>query len=84
MLRSAGLKVTKQDLTPYIVRSFLPAIKRSFLKSGESRVDSRRAIIDSASYRFYMRMIYPFEYFAARLFKSLFAFRIILVGRKNG
>lgn len=84
MLRDAGLRVTKKDLTPYLMRSFLPIIKKVFLRSGKGRVDSRRAIIDSTPYRFYLRWIYPLEYAVARVFKSLLAFRIILVGRKNG
>lgn len=84
MLLEAGVKDIKKDLTPYLARSFLPAIKRIFLKSGKSPADSRRAIIDSVEYRFYMRMLYPAEYFVARLWKILFAFRIILIGRKNG
>jgi 2-polyprenyl-3-methyl-5-hydroxy-6-metoxy-1,4-benzoquinol methylase len=83
MLRDAGLRVTKKDLTPYLTRSFLPIIKRMFLRSGKSRVDSRRAIVDSTPYGFYLKWIYPLEYVLARIFRSLLAFRIILVGRKN-
>jgi 2-polyprenyl-3-methyl-5-hydroxy-6-metoxy-1,4-benzoquinol methylase len=84
MLRDVGLRVTRRDLTPYLMRSLLPIIKKIFLRSDKSRVDSRRAIIDSTPYKYYLRWIYPPEYVVSRAFKSLLAFRIILVGRKNG
>jgi 2-polyprenyl-3-methyl-5-hydroxy-6-metoxy-1,4-benzoquinol methylase len=67
MLRDAGLRVTKKDLTPYLMRSFLPIIKKVFLRSGKGRVDSRRAIIVTTPYGFYLRWIYPLEYVEGRI-----------------
>lgn len=84
MLKESGLKITKKDFTPYLLRSFLPIIKRTFLKSGKDRIDSRREILDSRPYRFYLRWIYPIEHLFGRVSRSLFAFRIIIVGERYG
>lgn len=81
MLRYSGLILTKIDYTPYIIRAFLPLLKK-ILQKRETPKD-RRSIIDLPAYRFYLSFIYPFEYWFGILFKSFFGFRIILVGKKS-
>jgi 2-polyprenyl-3-methyl-5-hydroxy-6-metoxy-1,4-benzoquinol methylase len=78
LLEEAGCKVVKVDLTPHLVRAFLPLIK-SFSKSKSTDV---RSIIDSKPYLIYMRYVYPVERLFASLWRGMFAFRIILVAEK--
>ncbi len=91
LILSAGLKIEKTDYTPYIIRAFLPIIKKIYLK--EKNVDGmnvdginvdgidKRQILDSSGYRIYLKYVYPLEYFLGYLFKRLFAFRIIIVAK---
>jgi 2-polyprenyl-3-methyl-5-hydroxy-6-metoxy-1,4-benzoquinol methylase len=90
LVEAAGCKITIVDSTPYIVRALLPVIKRVVFKqkgadeSTADRPENPRTIIDSKSYRFYQKWIYPAEYRVASLWKGMFAFRIIIVGIKVG
>jgi 2-polyprenyl-3-methyl-5-hydroxy-6-metoxy-1,4-benzoquinol methylase len=79
LVEAAGCSVVKVDHTPYFVRAALPLIKRVMAKDN----DDRREIIDSPLYKMYMKFIYPIEYFIARLRRQLFAFRIIIIGKKT-
>ncbi|MBN1594986.1 class I SAM-dependent methyltransferase [candidate division FCPU426 bacterium] len=83
LVKAAGFEVVKVDYTPYLVRACLPLIKRMMLGRKTPEEHSRRELIDSPAYRFYLRCIYPLEYLAGYFFKSLTAFRIIIVGRKK-
>jgi 2-polyprenyl-3-methyl-5-hydroxy-6-metoxy-1,4-benzoquinol methylase len=80
LLEEAGCRIAEVDLTPHLVRAFLPLIK-SFSKSKST---DARSIIDSKPYLFYMRYVYPVERLFAFLWKGMFAFRIILVAEKLG
>lgn len=79
LLRAAGCTLRKVDYTPFFVRAGLPLIKKVMGRGGEGR----RQIIDSPAYRAYMRLVYPVEYVVGFWLKSLFGFRIILVGTKD-
>jgi 2-polyprenyl-3-methyl-5-hydroxy-6-metoxy-1,4-benzoquinol methylase len=81
LVDSAGAKVERTASTPHLVRAFLPLLKRLRGSNGTAPVGPR-ALIDSKGYRLYMRYCYPPEQFMASLWRSLFAFRIIVVGQK--
>ena len=80
LLEAVGLSVTRVASTPHLVRAFLPLIKR--VMGGSSSVNPR-ALLDSKSYRLYMKYCYPAEQWLASLWRTLFAFRIIVVGQKS-
>jgi hypothetical protein len=67
--------------TPYLVRAVLPLLKR-FLSRGQGANPDPRALIDSRGYKLYMKYVYPVEHACAALWRTLFAFRIIVVGVK--
>jgi 2-polyprenyl-3-methyl-5-hydroxy-6-metoxy-1,4-benzoquinol methylase len=83
LVEAAGCRVVKADFTPYLVRPALPLMKRFMAKTSEAAPPNPRALIDSRSYQFYMRWVYPVERVLAGLWKSMFAFRIILVAVKS-
>jgi len=84
LLQAAGCSIEKTDFTPLLVRAFLPAIKRLLVsRAAGAGQERRRAILDSPLFRFYLRWIYPAEYFLASVRKPLFAFRIVLVARMS-
>lgn len=80
LLKATGCDLIKVDYTPYMVRSFLPLIKKIMINPGK---EDRGTISDSFFYHLYMKTLYPIEYFIGFLFKPFFAFRIILVGEKK-
>lgn len=83
LVEAAHCEILRVDFTPYIVRAFLPLIKRFFKPNKPSpSEDPSRVLFASPAYHSYMRFIYPLEYFITRLWKSLFAFRIIIAARK--
>ena len=79
LVRAAGCRIHKVDYTPFIVRAFLPLIKKIMTSGGEN---DRRQLMDSPAYKLYMKWIYPIEYAFGVCFKPWFAFRIILVAKK--
>lgn len=81
LVRDAGLDIARIDVTPMLVRAFLPLVKRMMLRGSEGAADPG-AIVDSPLYERYMRYIYPLEYQVARALPNLLAFRIIVVARK--
>jgi 2-polyprenyl-3-methyl-5-hydroxy-6-metoxy-1,4-benzoquinol methylase len=78
LVESLGLEVERVDCTPHLARAFLPLIKWLLLP----RTAGPDALITSRLYRIYQRWIYPPERFVASLWRSLLAFRIIVVGIK--
>lgn len=87
LVNSAGCDILKVDYTPFIVRAFLPIIKMVFNSDSDAGNESgelnRRKIIDSPLYKIYMKYVYAIEYFIFSWWKSLFGFRIIVVGVKK-
>jgi 2-polyprenyl-3-methyl-5-hydroxy-6-metoxy-1,4-benzoquinol methylase len=81
LVQDAGLEIARIDVTPMLVRAFLPLVKRTMLR-GSDRAADPAAIVDSPLYARYMRYVYPLEYRLARVRPSLFAFRIIVVARR--
>lgn len=81
LVRSVGCEVAYTDCTPHIVRAFLPLLKRVMNFSGKGG-DNPRGLIDSPLYQFYMKAFYPAERLVALCWRTLLAFRIIVVGTK--
>ena len=79
---AAGVSIVKIDYTPYMVRAFLPIIKRLISKNNSSENFNKACILESPLYRGYIRYVYPLEYAIGFFFKGLLAFRIIVVGKK--
>ena len=77
LLIESGYTIEQVDCTPYIIRAVLPLIKYLFKK------EDTATIANSKSFQFYMNYLYPIEYYFSLTWKSLFAFRIILVAKKN-
>jgi 2-polyprenyl-3-methyl-5-hydroxy-6-metoxy-1,4-benzoquinol methylase len=80
LVAATGCRVERVASTPHLVRSALPLIKRLWL--GRGHPADPRALIDSRGYTFYLKYVYPVERWLASLWPALFAFRIIVVGRK--
>ncbi len=78
LMEACALKVERVDCTPHLVRAFLPLLKRFLVKSGDSE-----ALAQSRSFRLYQKLLYPAELWVTRLWKGMFAFRIIVVARKS-
>ena len=83
LVSAAGCSIETTDYTPFFTRALLPVIKKLFLKGGAPEGTGRRQLIDSPSYKLYMKYMYPAEYLLGKLSMPLFAFRIIIVGRKS-
>ena len=81
LVEAAGCRVERVASTPHLGRAALPLVKR-LLARGRGAPASPRALIDSRAYRLYMRFVYPLEQACAALWRTLFAFRIIVVGVK--
>ena len=82
LLTAAGCSIEKTDLTPHLVRAFLPIIKKALAdRASAAGRDRARSSLDSPSFRFYRRWVYPLEYAVASCWKPMLAFRIVLVAR---
>lgn len=85
MLLASPCVIEKVDSTPFILRAFLPAIKRLMVRGTHQQNDDDnvKKLIISPYYLFYKKYIYPVEYRLTRLLPTLLAFNIILVARKH-
>lgn len=77
LVKASGCTIEKTDCTPFLVRAFLPLIKKIF-----SNQKDHTPMMDTPYYKLYNRIIYPVEYWVSRLMPGLFAFRLILVATK--
>jgi SAM-dependent methyltransferase len=82
LVEAAGCHVDRIDSTPHVVRAFLPLLKRCLKRGNDQGPPNPRALIDSRPYRLYMKYFYPVEYRLASLWRTMLAFRIIVVGTK--
>lgn len=82
LVSSAGCSIVRIDYIPYFVRIVQPVIKKLILKNKRPEDTNRRQLLDSPYYRWYMKYINPIEYFLGYFCKSLFAFKMIVVGKK--
>jgi 2-polyprenyl-3-methyl-5-hydroxy-6-metoxy-1,4-benzoquinol methylase len=83
MVEKSGCSIVKVDFTPCIVRALLPFIKKTFFGIYDKKTMDPRIIIDSRLYKLYLRYVYPVEYALSFFFKKMFAYAIIVVGKKN-
>lgn len=82
MVEVSGCNIVKVDFTPYLVRAFLPLVKRFYTHRETPEKAGDRQILDSRGYRLYSKFVYPAEKMIAGVRMQFFAFRIIIVGRK--
>jgi 2-polyprenyl-3-methyl-5-hydroxy-6-metoxy-1,4-benzoquinol methylase len=83
LVRASGCKLDYTTSTPYLIRAFLPLLKGLLSRGGDDIPHDPRALIDSRGYKWYMRWIYPAEHLFSCLWRTMFAFRIIVVGTKS-
>jgi 2-polyprenyl-3-methyl-5-hydroxy-6-metoxy-1,4-benzoquinol methylase len=79
LLRSSGLSIVAEDVTPSMARALLPAVKSVLV--GRDGGGDPGAIVDSPAYKVYARYVEPIEAGIARLRPTLLAFQMILVAR---
>ena len=78
LLRSCGMEVVAEGVTPSLARAALPLVK-SILGSGSG--GDPGAIVDSPAYQAYARFVEPIEARVAGAWPTLLAFQIVLVAR---
>jgi SAM-dependent methyltransferase len=83
IVKESGCSIVKVDSTPFMVRAILPFIKKFFFGLHHEKSTNPRIITDSRWYKLYLRYIYPVEYVFSFLFKTIFAYGFIIVGKKN-
>lgn len=82
LLKEAGCSIIKVDYIPYFVRLTQPVIKKILLRGQRAEDTNRRQLLNSPYYKWYMQYINPIEYYLGYFCKSLFAFKMIIVGKK--
>ena len=79
-LREAGLTVSRNRVTPGILRPFVPLIKRVYGGGSQTAVQGdSSSIMDSAPYRSYMRWLYPLERRICALWPGFLAFQFVIL-----
>ena len=82
-LRNSGITLQKIDITPSFARSLLGVLqsyaKIRGVKGG--RKDQHEYLLKSPFYNFYRQGILPLETFISKIWKGLFAYQFILVGK---
>ncbi|MCU0666219.1 MAG: class I SAM-dependent methyltransferase [Candidatus Omnitrophica bacterium] len=84
MLLREGFTIEKIDYIPYFVRALQPFLKKIMLRKKDQESLGGKYLMQLPCYKFYLSFIQPVEYVFGYLFKSLFAFKIVIVGRNNG
>ena len=79
LVEASECVIEKVDCTPFLIRAFLPLVKRIFFRAQKNE---HQSLMASPYYKFYIKYIYPLEYWISRRMPTLFAFRIILVVKK--
>jgi hypothetical protein len=79
LVRAVGCRVNYTDCTPHLVRAFLPLLK-SLMNFKKAAQENPRGLIDSPLYKFYLKYVNPPERWLALAWRTMFAFRIIVVG----
>ena len=83
LVRASGCKLDYTTSTPYLIRAFLPLIKGLLSRGGDDNIPHNpRALIESRGYKWYMKWLYPVEHLFSCLWRTMFAFRIIVVATK--
>ena len=74
--RKAGLDIHRSRISPGMLRPFVPLIKKLY---GSSSQPDSSSIMDSGSYRFYMKWFYPIERAICRTWPGLLAFQFVVL-----
>jgi 2-polyprenyl-3-methyl-5-hydroxy-6-metoxy-1,4-benzoquinol methylase len=82
LVEAAGCRVERVASTPYLVRALLPLMKWFMAKPNPDAPPDPRAMIESRGYKLYVKYVYPVEHFFTSLWRTMFAFRIIVVATK--
>jgi 2-polyprenyl-3-methyl-5-hydroxy-6-metoxy-1,4-benzoquinol methylase len=82
LVEAAGCRIDRVASTPYLVRAALPLLKRFMAKPNADAAPDPRAMVESRGYKLYLKYVYPLERFFASLWRTMFAFRIIVVATK--
>jgi 2-polyprenyl-3-methyl-5-hydroxy-6-metoxy-1,4-benzoquinol methylase len=81
LVEATGCRVDRVASTPYLARAVLPLLKR-VAGRGQAGPADPRALIDSRPYQLYLKYLYPVEHALASLWRTLLAFRIIVVATR--
>jgi|SRR5581483_2873031 len=66
-----GYDILKIDITPGFARLFVPYIRK--IKGTDAQ------LLDSSSYKWYAKYIYPAEHFFSKIRKQLFAYQFVMI-----
>jgi 2-polyprenyl-3-methyl-5-hydroxy-6-metoxy-1,4-benzoquinol methylase len=81
-IRAAGFDIVNVYATPYFSRGWGVQIRnRMFPESRDGQPSAPDALANSSSYKFYLKYIYPPEAFIANLWKSMFAYQLVITAR---
>lgn len=75
LLDAAGLEPVRKTYNPGLARPFAPLIRK--LVGGGDNVANRDAILNSPSYRRYLRFVHPFERLLPMLWPGMLAYQFI-------
>ena len=83
LIKAAGFEVINVYATPYFLRGLVGIQARNWIfpESREGRPSAPDALANSPYYKFYMKYIYKPEAFIANLWKSMFAYQLVITAR---
>jgi 2-polyprenyl-3-methyl-5-hydroxy-6-metoxy-1,4-benzoquinol methylase len=81
LIQESGYTILKIDTTPYIARPLIRMFK-SLISSGENEREQNLRLLNSTSYSFYRKFIFPMENLLTKIWPGLFAYQFIFVARK--
>lgn len=83
LIQTAGFDVTNVCATPYLLRGLvgIQARNRIFPESRNAQPAEPEALAANPYYRFYMKYVYTPEAFIANLWKSMFAYQLVITAR---
>ena len=78
----AGLAISRNRVTPGILRPLVPLIKRIYGNTSQTaQQGDSSSIMDSQAYRSYMRWFYPLERTICGLWPGLLAFQFVILAK---
>jgi 2-polyprenyl-3-methyl-5-hydroxy-6-metoxy-1,4-benzoquinol methylase len=81
LLDQAGLEIVRTTYNPGIVRPLVPLAKK-FLSKGSGDAPAADSLLNSKSYRLYLRTVYPIERAVASLWPGMLAFQMIFEAKR--
>jgi 2-polyprenyl-3-methyl-5-hydroxy-6-metoxy-1,4-benzoquinol methylase len=85
LIAAAGFDVTNVNATPYLLRGLagIQARNGMFPESKNAQPAKPEALAANPYYRFYMKYVYKPEAFIANLWKSMFAYQLVITARRT-